>query len=157
MNMRNTEDIPEKEFKEKTLKLLNLLKDPYRKALQKRQDEIYNNPNCNEWTIKSKQPHFGMKPEFHQEWETINEELELYRRNLYPELLFPLEYDNKLKEVNKLKKHKDYINLVKGLKYFAKEIDNDEKAIIEIKRLNQQISELIEQNFPDLFKNIPEY
>ncbi len=155
--MRNTKDIPKEEFEERLQKSIGLLNDPYRKALQKRQSEIFSNPNCNEWRTESGQPSYGMKPQFNSEWEQINEELDLYRRNLYPELLFPIEDDEKLKEIDNLKTDKEYDNLVKGLRYFADEIENDEKAVAEIKKLNKQISEFIEKKFTNLFREIPKY
>lgn len=72
-------------------------------------------------------------------------------------MLFPIKDDIKLKEVEQLKKDKEYNNLRLGLKYFATEIDNDKGVVSEIGKLNKQIENLIDTKFPDLFKDISEY
>lgn len=64
--MRNTAEIPEEEFKERIIISSSLLNDPYRKALQKRQSEIFSNPDCNEWRIESGQKTYGLKTKFRQ-------------------------------------------------------------------------------------------
>ena len=120
--MRNTDEIPREEFEQRIKKGISLLNDPYRRALQKRQSEIFSNPDCNEWRDEAGQLTFGLKPKYKIEWDEINAELDLYRKNLYPELLFPLEDDEKQRETQRIKEDPEYSNLVKGLIYFSGEI-----------------------------------
>lgn len=150
--MRNTDEIPEEEFRNRTKMFQSLLAEPYTKALHNKQKELFHNPDCNEWKRVLDQSSFGMKPEYQLESDNISKELDLFRRNKYPELVFEIENNVKLKEVEELKKDKEYNNLVKGLIYHSGEIHMNEVAIDEIAKLNKQISELIETRFPNLFK-----
>jgi predicted DNA-binding protein YlxM (UPF0122 family) len=150
--MRNTDDISEEEFKERTKALQRLLSEPYRKYLTQRQSELFHNPDCNEWKIDvNKRPIYGLKKKCQDEWDEINNELDLFRKNKYPELLFDIEDDEKQNLVSQLKKDTDYSDLIKGIIYHSGDLHSDENAAQEIKRLNSQVETLIQTKFPTIF------
>lgn len=149
--MRNANEIPKSEFQERLEKQRKFFQDPYRKALQNRQQEIFGNPKNVDLSSGTGKASLELKSDYKKQWDDIGKELKLYHRHLYPELSFRIEDDDKLNEVKKLKADEFYNTLVKGLKYFSEEIDDDDDAISEIIGLNKQISVLIDEKFPKLF------
>lgn len=146
--MRNTNEITEEEMKAWLKKGQNLLNEPYRVELSRRQSEIFHTPKNNEWKPGMI---YGLKAEYQMQWDEINDELGIFRRNKYPELVFEIEDDVKQKQIEKLKQDEEYKNLIHGITYFSGQIHSDQSAVDEIKALNRQISNLIKSKFPEIF------
>lgn len=151
--MRNIDDISDEEFKERTKLYQNLLNEPYNKYLKKIQNELFHNPNCKEWKTDdvNLKTTFGLKKECQNQWDLINDELNLFKKNVYPELSFELEDDDNQNLVLNLKQNEQYKRLIFGINYFSESLDLDEDANEDIAKLNSDITILIQTDFPILF------
>lgn len=149
--MRKFESIPQEEHDNRKGKLNNQNKETYLSILQGKIRELIRNPDNNEYRIESVQKKIGMKPEIKEEFDRINEEINLFKKIKYPELLIDIQDIDKLNRVEILKKDAEYKKLINGINYFSSELESDEKAINEISILSKQISKLIDEKFPNLF------
>ncbi|QDW21161.1 hypothetical protein [Flavobacterium sp. KBS0721] len=149
--MRNSDDITDDEIRARTKKFNSLLQHPYTKVCKEMQSEIFRNPDFNEWKNNGKNLIYTLKVKYKKEFDDIDDNLVLFRMAKFPELLFEIENDEKLQEVEILKLEPDYNELIKGISYYSEEIYENDNAKTEIDNIVGQIINFINTNYPDLF------
>jgi hypothetical protein len=149
--MRYSDEISKEELKKRNELQLMFQNDPYVIALNKMLDDFFVEPA--EYRMKTLfELHLGLSSDSKIIFNTIQKELEQYKKNRYSELFFDLEEDEKLEEVKKLKEDVDLSRLISGLKYYTDTTPFTDKEVFQIKEINRQISELRRTKFPKLFK-----
>ncbi|TXH60730.1 MAG: hypothetical protein E6Q89_00410 [Bacteroidia bacterium] len=149
--MRNSEDIPDEEYMARFKKQNSLLQHPYTKACRAIQNEIFRNPDYNEWKNNGKTSFYTLKDEYKKKHDDINNDIVRFRMAKFPELLFDIENDEKLQEIEKLKHDATYDQLIKGITYYTDEIHENDNSVSEINAIVTQIINYINANYPDLF------
>jgi len=149
--MRQFENIPQEEFDARKMRMNKLSKELYCNILSEKIRELVSNPDNIENVIEFGETKTVMKNEIKTEFDRINEEIKLFKRNMYPELSIDIQDNEKLEIIENLKKEAEYIKLKNGINYYSQELKSDEKALEEIGNLNKQITVLITEKFPDLF------